>query len=65
MLYATSVFAPLVGALIAGLLGPALGDRAAERVAILGMVVSAICGVIVMGHVAFEGAPYVSIPIVD
>ena len=65
MLYAIAVFAPLVGALIAGLLGPALGDRAAERVAILGMVVSAICAVIVMGHVAFEGAPYVSIPIVD
>src|SRR6185437_9909486 len=65
MLYAIAVFAPLAGALIAGLLGPALGDRAAERVAILGMVVSAICALIVMGHVAFEGAPYASVPIVD
>src|SRR5262249_53667104 len=65
MLYAIAVFAPLVGALIAGLLGPALGDRVAERVAILGMVVSAICALMVMGRVAFEGAPYASVPIVD
>ena len=65
MLYVVAVFAPLVGALIAGLLGRAIGDRAAERVSILGMVVSAICAVIVMQHVAFEGAPYASVPIAD
>jgi NADH-quinone oxidoreductase subunit L len=65
MLYAVAVFAPLVGALIAGLLGRAIGDRAAELVAILGMVVSATSGLIVMGHVAFEGAPYASVPIAD
>jgi NADH-quinone oxidoreductase subunit L len=65
MLYAVAVFAPLVGALIAGLFGRIIGDRAAELVAILGMVVSAICGVIGMAHVAFEGAPYTSVPIAD
>jgi NADH-quinone oxidoreductase subunit L len=65
MLYVVAVFAPLVGALIAGLLGRAIGDPAAERISILGMVVSAICAVIVMQHVAFEGAPYASVPIAD
>ncbi len=65
MLYTVAVFAPLVGALIAGLLGPATGDRMAELAAIVGMVVSAICGAIVMGHVAFGGAAPASVPILD
>ncbi len=45
MLYAVAVFAPLLGALIAGLLGRQIGDRASQAVAILCMVVAAICGV--------------------
>jgi hypothetical protein len=45
------------GTLVAGLLGPAIGRRAAELATILGMLVSAIAGVMVMGHVAFEGGP--------
>jgi NADH-quinone oxidoreductase subunit L len=65
MLCVVAVFAPLMGALIAGLLGPAIGDRAAELATILGMIVSAICGVIVMGYVAFEGGPYASVRIAD
>ena len=65
MFYAVAVFAPLVGALIAGLLGRAIGDRPAELVAILGMIVSAICGVIVLEHIAFEGQPYATVPIAD
>jgi len=44
MIYAVAVFAPLVGALIAGLLGRAIGDRAAEGASITGMIVAAICG---------------------
>jgi NADH-quinone oxidoreductase subunit L len=44
MLYAVAVFAPLLGSLIAGLLGPAIGDRAAQMVTILCMIVCAICG---------------------
>ena len=44
MLFAVAVFAPLVGALISGLLGRAIGDRAAQGASILGMVISAICG---------------------
>jgi NADH-quinone oxidoreductase subunit L len=44
MIYAVAVFAPLIGALIAGLLGRAIGDRAAIGASITGMVVAAICG---------------------
>jgi NADH-quinone oxidoreductase subunit L len=44
MIYAVAVFAPLVGAMIAGLLGRQIGDRAAMSASIIGMVVAAICG---------------------
>ena len=44
MIYALAVFAPLAGALISGLLGKAIGDRAAMAASVLGMVVAAICG---------------------
>ena len=44
MIYAVAVFAPLIGALIAGLLGRAIGDRAAIGASITGMIVAAICG---------------------
>src|SRR5580658_11356825 len=44
MVYAIAVFAPLVGALISGLLGRAIGDRAAMSASILGMLIAAACG---------------------
>src|SRR6185437_12266050 len=44
MLYALAVFAPLVGAMISGLLGKAIGDRGAMMASVAGMVVAAICG---------------------
>ena len=44
MLYAVAVFAPLLGSLVAGLLGRQLGDRASQAVTILCMVVAALCG---------------------
>ena len=44
MLYVLAVFAPLAGALISGLLGKAIGDKASMGASILGMVVAAICG---------------------
>ncbi len=44
MIYAVAVFAPLAGALISGLLGRAIGDKAAMGASILGMVIAAICG---------------------
>jgi NADH-quinone oxidoreductase subunit L len=44
MLYAVAVFAPLLGSLIAGLLGRQIGDRASQAVTIFCMIVAAICG---------------------
>src|SRR4051794_25051863 len=44
MIYAVAVFAPLFGALVAGLLGRAIGDRAAMAVSVLCMLVAAVLG---------------------
>ncbi|MEA2776928.1 MAG: NADH-quinone oxidoreductase subunit, partial [Acetobacteraceae bacterium] len=44
MLFEIAVFAPLAGALVSGLLGRAIGDKAAMGASILGMVIAAICG---------------------
>jgi NADH-quinone oxidoreductase subunit L len=44
MFFALAVFAPLAGALVSGLLGRIIGDKAAMGASILGMVVAAICG---------------------
>jgi NADH-quinone oxidoreductase subunit L len=58
MIYAIAVFAPLFGALVAGLLGRFIGDRAAMAVAILGMVIAAICGPLALFQlVAFGDTP--------
>ena len=45
MLYAVAVFAPLVGALVAGLFGRQIGDKASEAVTVLCMCVAAVCGI--------------------
>src|SRR5580700_8617041 len=57
MIYAVAVFAPLVGALIAGLLGRAIGDRAAEGASITGMIVAAICGPLACFQLVGGAAP--------
>jgi NADH-quinone oxidoreductase subunit L len=58
MIFAIAVFAPLCGALVSGLLGRFIGDRAAMAVAILGMVIAAICGPLALFQlVAFEDNP--------
>ncbi len=44
MIYALAVFAPLAGALVSGLLGKSIGDRAAMAASVLGMLVAAVCG---------------------
>ena len=44
MIYAVAVFAPLFGALVSGLLGRSIGDRAAIAVSILCMLVAAALG---------------------
>ncbi len=52
MLFAIAVFAPLIGALIAGLPGRVMGDRAAQLIAIAFMVLASICGIVSWtGHI--------------
>lgn len=55
MLEVGAVFPPLIGAVIAGLFGRALGDRGAEIVTIGCMTVAAACGVALFIDVAFLG----------
>ncbi len=56
MLYAVAVFAPLLGSLVAGLLGRQIGDRASQAVTILCMIVAAICGAVSVAPVLAEHA---------
>ncbi len=44
MLFATAVFAPLLGSLVALLFGKQIGDRASQAVTIICMILAAICG---------------------
>ena len=57
MVYAVAVFAPLLGALISGLLGKTIGDRAAMGASVLCMVVSAICGPLAFFTLVPDGEP--------
>src|SRR5579872_6834490 len=57
MLYAIAVLAPLLGAAIALLFGRAIGDRAAQAVTIICMVVASICGVTAFIQLIYQGAP--------
>lgn len=50
--------APLVGALVAGLAGKAVGRRGAHTVTILGVLISFICSAIVLKAVAMDGARF-------
>jgi NADH-quinone oxidoreductase subunit L len=52
MTYIVAVFAPLFGAMVAGLFGRWIGDRAAQAVSILCMLLAAACGV--AAWVAFQ-----------
>src|SRR5204862_106604 len=61
-LYLIVPFAPLVGALIAGLLGRVIGRRASHVVTIAGMVISLVAAALVFRDVlagnTFNGALY-------
>ena len=57
MIYFVAVFAPLLGAIVSGLFGRAIGDRAAQAMSILVMVVAAICGVASFFAVGFSDQP--------
>ncbi len=56
-MFVGAVFFPLLGASIAGLFGRWIGDKAAQLVTILCMVLAAICGVTNFFQVAFGHAP--------
>jgi NADH-quinone oxidoreductase subunit L len=57
MIYAVAIFAPLLGALVAGLFGRAIGDRAAQAVTILCMLLAATCGVASFIQLVFANDP--------
>ena len=57
MIYTAAVLAPLVGAIIAGFLGRAIGDRASQAVTVLCMTVAAVCGAAAFATVALGHAP--------
>ena len=63
MIYSLAVFAPLVGALVSGLLGRWIGDRAAMTASVLGMLVAAVCGPVAWVMLEWGGAPSGVIPI--
>ena len=63
MSYPVAVFAPLLGSLIAGLLGPAIGDRAAQAVTILLMILASVCGVYSWYGYVWNGGHAGTIPI--
>jgi NADH-quinone oxidoreductase subunit L len=56
MLFAVAVFAPLAGALVSGLLGRAIGDKASMFASVLGMVIAAICGPLAFFQLVDGGA---------
>ena len=57
-LYLVVPLAPLVGAIIAGLFGWAIGRRGAHRVTILGMIVCTVAAAIVYHDVITNGTVY-------
>jgi len=55
MLFAVAVFAPLFGSAVAGLFGRAIGDRAAQAVTILCMLLASACGVAAFVQLVYLG----------
>ncbi|MGH6969704.1 MAG: NADH-quinone oxidoreductase subunit L, partial [Stellaceae bacterium] len=56
-MHVAAVFLPLIAAFIAGFFGRWIGDRGAQLVTCLALVVSAVLGAIVFWSVAFGGHP--------
>lgn len=64
-LFTTAVFAPLVGFLIAGLLGRVIGDNFAKFISILGMIIAVTCSWCVLGHLLNSNASGMIVPLID
>jgi NADH-quinone oxidoreductase subunit L len=56
MLLITAVFAPMFGAMVSGLLGRWIGDRAAQAVSIICMLLAAACGPLAWVQLQWGGA---------
>lgn len=63
-LYAIAVFSPLLGSLIAGLLGRVIGDRMSQVATIGLMLLAAFCGVTCWIDLVWRAAPVTVLPIV-
>src|ERR1700748_2930211 len=59
MLFGIAVFAPLAGAIVSGLLGRQIGDKASMFASILGMVIAAICGPLAFFQLVASAEPTV------
>jgi len=55
--YLWTVLAPLIGAILAGLLGRAIGRSGAHWVAIIGVAISTVLAFISYQHIVIDGAP--------
>ncbi len=57
MIYVLSIFLPLIGAAVAGLLGPWVRDRGAQSVSCGAMLVAAVMSVVILFEVALGSQP--------
>ena len=64
-LFTAAVMAPLLGALVAGLFGRAIGDRAAQLVSIALMLLASACAIAALGIGLDHGSPTLAVPISD
>ena len=55
MIYVAAIFLPLLGAVLAGLFGPFLGDRGAQVVSCGAMLLAAALGCVIFWQVGLEG----------
>jgi NADH-quinone oxidoreductase subunit L len=65
MIYEIAVFAPLLGALLAGLPGRFLGDRTAQAMSIGLMLLASVCGVTSWLQHIYGGVPNGMVPIAN
>ncbi len=65
VLFTIAVFAPLLGALVAGLFGRVIGDRIAQLVSIGLMLLASVCAVAALAGGLSQGSPTLAVPVSD
>ena len=65
VLFAVAVFAPLLGAVVAGLFGHLIGERRAQLVSIALMLLASVCGVAALAEGLAQGSPTLAVPVSD